>query len=144
MEVVYELDFDDIIEEDGGSDDNDSKEDNLELVNRATRKYKERVPPRTEHQLEILKANAPPKTLTTKEKAIAWEQLTIELNKIGPPIHDWLTWRTVWRSYKAKGNSLNWNKQKRLIIPSIPKILLHLYVSLQNEMNCYRKRNVKR
>lgn len=97
------LDIDDIIVEDSGSESNS---ENSELHEQPIKKYKERMAPRTEKQLEMLKAYAPSKTLTTKEKSAAWERLTKKLNNIGPPMHEWTTWRTVWNSYIAKGNSI--------------------------------------
>lgn len=50
---------------------------------------------RTEEQLELLIANAPPKQLQHKVKAEKWKVLTKRLNEIGPPVHEWNKWRKM-------------------------------------------------
>lgn len=68
----------------------------------SNRKYKPRGAVRTEKQLQLLVSGAPSKSLSSEMKIDAWKSLTEHLNRMGPPEHEWMEWRTVYSTYKTK------------------------------------------
>ncbi len=107
MEGKYEINYDEIIVEDDGISQYGSDKENLEV-------HSGRAACVTVRQMELLKANVPATTLSAEEKSEAWKTLTIRLNEIGPPTHDWLTWRNKWYKHKSKTSlSKRSNKAKR-------------------------------
>ncbi len=107
MEGQYEINYDEIIVEDDGISKYGSDKENLEVQSG-------RAPPTTVRQMELLKASVPATTLSAKEKSDAWKTLTIRLNEIGPPTHDWLNWRNLWYQRKSRSKVSEGGEKQKL------------------------------
>lgn len=105
----------DSIEDNCDSSFEDQNKENIHSLNpkkiRSTR--------RTDAQFDLLKSNAPEKSQSHSEKIDAWRALSVKLNEIGPPIHNWSDWRKIWIDFKSRdkrrrnGNSVDGKIKRR-------------------------------